>query len=86
MILLHGGLSIEMIGGVFSGFFGALVVFIWLHSYARRSEFYKERFVHFDVGQKIMAYMLFLAAAVFISFVALWVFGLSGAWIVSLVA
>jgi hypothetical protein len=84
MILLHGGLSYEMIGGIFGGFFGSLGVFIWLHRYARKSEFYKERFVDFDTSQKVVVYLVFLCAALFISFIALWFFALLSAWIVSL--
>lgn len=84
MILLHGGLSLEMMNGFLGGFLGSLALLIALIVYGRKSKFFKEKFVKRETSEKILTCVLFIGGAAFISFISFWFFAFLAAWITSL--
>jgi hypothetical protein len=86
MILLHAGMSLEMVGAILGGFFGAVIVFVLLCVKFWRSDFHKGTFAGFETGTKALGYLVFVVLAGFISLIALWFFAFLFGWIASLLA
>lgn len=84
MILLHGGLTLEMISGLIGGFVGASVLFIGLIIYGikRRN---RGELSNLDTSQKFLVYIIFVFGAAIISFVSFYFLMFLFGWITSLV-
>lgn len=63
MILLKGGLPIDMLSALLGAFLGALVVFIWSHIYATKTPFYNLSYTFYPAILKIFVYLFFLLFA-----------------------
>jgi hypothetical protein len=84
MILLHGGLYPEMIGGLIGGFLGSLVLFISLIISGFKSTFYKEQFSNLATSQKVFTAGTFLLGVALLSFFSFYFFMFLFAWVTSL--
>jgi hypothetical protein len=63
MILLKGGLSIDMLFAILGAFLGALAVLIWSHIYATKTPFYNLSYTNYPAIQKAFVYLFFLLFA-----------------------
>jgi hypothetical protein len=83
MILLHGGMSMQMLYIILGGIVIFLGFVVLLHVIARRTRFYKAEFVNFNGVQKILYYIFFLIVSCSISWGALYVLMITATLIMS---
>jgi hypothetical protein len=84
VILLHGGLTPEMIGGLVGGFIGSIWLLIRLLTWGLRSRFYKEVFGSMPASRKVFIVILFISVTLFLFILSFYFFLFLFAWIISL--
>lgn len=67
MILLHGGITYEMLGLMGGGILFFIIVLVLLHVLSKRTKFYRNDFLSMTTPAKVICYCMFLLVSGFLS-------------------
>ncbi|MCP2027080.1 cell division protein FtsL [Flavobacterium sp. HSC-32F16] len=72
MIIALHGVPAEMIFSLFGAFITIVIYMIWVHYSVYKTKYYNDEFKYFTVEKRLILYLSFLLANLFVAFLLFW--------------
>lgn len=69
-----GGLTVEFLYSLAGGFIAAILCIVYAHYRVSKTEYYKEEYIYFSTGRKLLLYFGFLIVNLCFAYLLLWIF------------
>ncbi|MBE8725546.1 hypothetical protein [Flavobacterium hungaricum] len=74
IIALHGGFTLELLYSLVGGFIAAIAFVVYVHYRVSKTEYYREEYVYFSEGRKLLIYFGFLIVILCFAYLLFWIF------------